>query len=356
VDSISVKDDFFDLGGHSLLAVRLFAELEKQFGKRLPLKTLFQAPTLEQLAQVVQNEVSAVHWSSLAAIKEQGSKAPLFLVHGAEGNVLLYRALARHLSEDRPIYGLQSKGLSGKEDFFETFEDMAAYYIKEIKSVQAEGPYYLGGYCLGGAIAFEMAQQLTAHGEQVPLVAMFETYNARAVSEPPSRPLIFFRLLQNTKYHCANLLLIPWGNRRQFSSEKWKVAIERLRIRLDAWAHAVSGNRRSHDGTSHAHLAAKKVNDRALIQYRPRPYSGRVVLFRPRQFFLGLDDPEFGWGDLVRPGLEVCYLPFYPKGMLVEPFVRVLAHELNRCLSVEASGTTIKGKDAAGNSQPALIG
>lgn len=356
VDSISVKDDFFDLGGHSLLAVRLFAELEKQFEKKLPLATLFQARTLEQLAQALQKETSALHWSSLAAIEARGSKEPLFLVHGAEGNVLLYRSLARHLSEDHPIYGLQSKGLSGKEDFLETFEDMAAHYIKEIKRVRPEGPYYLGGYCLGGAIALEMAQQLKAEGEHVPLVAMFETYNPRAVLEPPSRPLAFFRLLQNTKYHCANLLLIPSGNRRQFSSEKWKVASERLRIRLDAWAHAVSRSRRLKDGTSHAHLAAKRANDRALIQYRPRPYSGRVVLFRPKQFFLGLDDPEFGWGDVVRPGLEVCYLPFYPKGMLVEPFVQVLAHELNRCLSAEASGTTIKGKDTADNRQPALIG
>jgi thioesterase domain-containing protein/acyl carrier protein len=333
VDAISIKDDFFDLGGHSLLAVRLFAELERQFGKRLPLKTLFQAPTLEQLAQVVQNGGSTVHWSSLAAIKEQGSKAPLFLVHGAEGNVLLYRALARHLSKDHPVYGLQSRGLSGKEDFYETFEDMAAHYVKEIRRVRAEGPYYLGGYCLGGAIALEIARQLEGEGEQVALVAMFETYNAKAVSPVPSSWLALCRLLQNVRYHCANLMLIPSLNRREFLSEKWNVASERLRIRLDAWAHPSRQDQRSGEGNSYAHLVAKKINDRALNRYCPQPYSGRVVLFRPRKYFRGLDDLEFGWGDILGPGLEVHQLPFYPKAMLVEPFVRVLASELNRCLN-----------------------
>jgi len=328
-----IRDDFFDLGGHSLLAVRLFAKIEKQFGKRLPLSTLFQARTVEQLARALQEEVSALHWSSLAPIEVRGSKAPLFLVHGAEGNVLLYRALAQHLSEDQPVYGLQSKGLNGKDDHLETVEEMARYYIGEIRALQPSGPYYLGGYFRGGTIALDMAQQLEAHGEHVPLVALFETYNPSAAPKAPSRLLLFFRWLQNVKYHSANLLLIPTERRWKFLSEKWKVTRERLRIRLEAWVYSVKRRQGSMDGLSYAHLAIKRVNDRAAIHYLPTAYSGRVVLFRPKEYFVGLNDPEFGWGDVLRAGLEVHQLPFYAKGMLVEPFVEVLAEELKLCLS-----------------------
>ena len=219
---------------------------------------------------------------------------------------------------------------------------MAAHYIREIKSVQGVGPYYLGGYCLGGAIALEMAQQLKDQGEQVALVAMFETYNSKAVLVRPSRWLPLYRSLQNANYHFENLLLTSPEDRRQFSREKWNVARERLRIRLDALAHALGSNRGSENGSSHAHLRVKKVNDRAMVRYRPRPYSGRVVLFRPKEHFRGLDDPQFGWGGVIGPKLEICNLPFYPKGMMVEPFVRILAGELDRRLSAEDKGKTIK--------------
>jgi hypothetical protein len=158
---------------------------------------------------------------------------------------------------------------------------------------------------------------------------MFETYNAKAVSQGPPGWLILFRMLQNVRYHCANLLLIPSHKRREFLSEKWKVACERMRIRLGAWVHPGSRGRRPEDENGYAHLAAKRINDRALNRYSPQPYSGRVVLFRPRGYFLGLDDPDFGWGDILRPGLEVYLLPFYPKAMLVEPFVQILAREMN---------------------------
>lgn len=277
----------------------------------------------------------------MVAIEARGAKTPLFLVHGAEGNVLLYRSLALQLSENQPVYGLQSKGLSGNEDFFETFEEMAAHYVEEIKKIQPNGPYCLGGYCLGGTIALEMAQQLKARGDDVALVAMFETYNADPISARQSRWPGLLHFFENTMYHFANLLLIPSGRRRQFINEKLRIASERLRVRLDAWAHVFRRNRRPELWTAHAHLMIKKANDRAQAKYRPGPYSGRVVLFRPKKYFLGLTDPQFGWGDIVHPNLEVRSVPFYPKGMLVEPFVRTLARELDHCLSANIESTAL---------------
>jgi amino acid adenylation domain-containing protein len=333
VNCVSIKEDFFDLGGHSLLAVRLFSEIEKQFGKTLPLSTLFQARTIEQLANVIHKEVATSRWPSLAPIQDRGSRPPLFLVHGAEGNVLMYRELALHLGEDQPVYGLQYRGLDGREPFLETFEEMAAIYVREIKTMQPQGPYFLGGYCLGGAIALEMAQQLRAAGEEVGLVAMLETYNLDYIRQSPSRLLTLRRRLQNVYFHLKNLLMIKSDDRTRFLSAKWKVARERQQIKLTSWLRLFSRRPGAGGAIDDIHLEVARVNDKAALRYVPKPYSDPVVLFRPREFFQGLNNPTFGWGDLLQPVLEVVKLPFYAKGMLVEPFVETLATELNLRLS-----------------------
>ena len=166
---IGVTDNFFDIGGHSLLAAQLFARIDRELGANLPLATLFHAPTVRQLADLLRQKDWKPSWASLVPIQPAGSRKPLFCVHGAGGNVLLYRDLARHLGPDQPIYGLQSRGIDGGESYLTRFEDMAAHYINEIKTVQPEGPYNLAGYCLGGTLALEMAQQLEAKGEEVAL-------------------------------------------------------------------------------------------------------------------------------------------------------------------------------------------
>jgi acyl carrier protein len=151
VTPIGAGENFFALGGHSLIAVRLFSEIEKAFGKRLPLATLFQAPTIEQLAQVLRQQGWEPTWSSLVALRPQGSKPPFFCVHAVGGNVLEYHDLARHFAAEQPLYGLQSLGLDGKAAPLTSIEAMAAHYLQEIRHVQPTGPYHLGGRSFGGA-------------------------------------------------------------------------------------------------------------------------------------------------------------------------------------------------------------
>src|SRR5262249_46858595 len=139
IKPIGIRDNFFDLGGYSLLAVRLFEEIEQATGKTLPLATLFQAATIEQLADLLRQEEWSAPWSSLVAIQSNGSKPSLFLIHAVGGNVLHYRDLSRYLGPDQPFYGLQAQGLDGKQVPHTRVEDMAALYIREIRTLQPEG-------------------------------------------------------------------------------------------------------------------------------------------------------------------------------------------------------------------------
>ncbi len=313
-------------------------EIEQIFHKRLPLSTLLQTPTLKQLAGMVQEDAKKTDWSPLVPIRAGGTQPPLFLVHGAEGNVLLYRDLARCLGDDQPVYGLQSQGLDGSGRLLTRLEEMAACYVREIREVQSEGPYYLCGYCLGGIIALEMAHQLRAQGERVALVGMIESYNVQVLPKTRPRLLSLFHMSQNVWYHLGNVLSLRMSDRVMFLKEKWTVAKGRLGIRFASWINRRKREDERGSRSVYPHLAITKANEAAAYEYVPKTYTGRVVIFRPKVHFLGQNDSEFGWGGVVRDGLTVRRLPIYPKAMLVEPFVQILAEEFKSCLEEACSG------------------
>ena len=174
IKPIGVEDNFFDLGGNSLQAVALFAQIEKQFGKNLPLATLFQSATVAEIAQIIRSKEWLSPWESLVPIKPTGSKPPLFYIHGGGGNLLVYRDLALALGLDQPVYGLQPRGLDGKYVPFNRIEDMAAHYLAQIRRLQPNGPYFLAGLSSGGLVGWEIAQLLQAQGQEVALLALFD--------------------------------------------------------------------------------------------------------------------------------------------------------------------------------------
>ena len=173
--SVGVRDNFFELGGHSLLTAQLFAQIENRFAKHLPLATLFQSPTIEQLANALRDSGTSKAWSSLVAIQPESSRPPLFCVHAAGANVLIYRPLSRHLGNDQPVYALQAQGLDGQTRPLTRLEDMVALYIEEMRAFQPEGPYFLLDASFGGLAIYEMAQQLLAQDQEVALLAMLDT-------------------------------------------------------------------------------------------------------------------------------------------------------------------------------------
>jgi len=344
VERIGIHDDFFDSGGHSLMAMRAVSQIGEKFEVNLPLAVLLEAPTIAELAKKLhkedtdkkdekeKDERKTPSWSSLVPIRASGSKKPLFLVHGAEGNILLYREVTQHLGPDQPVYGLQSQGLNGDGRFLTTVGEMASHYLKEILEAQPHGPYFLGGYCLGGTIAYEKAQQLTAMGEKVEVVFMLDTCNFASVSPSKVSWLEPLHFLQNLWFHAANIFSLGAKDRKKFLRQKMDVESSRIGIRLRAACHALSNLGSAEKRKSYPHLIVGKINHGAMHRYDPRPYNGRVAVIRPKGNFLGLTSTSLGWSEVVGEGLEIHELPVYPKGILVEPFCRLLADALKLCL------------------------
>jgi phthiocerol/phenolphthiocerol synthesis type-I polyketide synthase E len=230
VGSIGLDQNYFDLGGDSVLAVHLFAQIEKAFKIKLPLATLFEAPTVRELAQILRSEVPSSGWSPLVTIQPSGSRPSFFCIHGAGGNVLIYRELSQNLGSDQPFFGLQSQGLDGTCPPLTRIEDMAALYVNAIRRQQPRGPYLVGGYCGGGIIAYEVAQRLLSEGEEIALLALFDTMNFSKI-EPPSIWGWTYYAAERLRFHAANFTRLDFKGKTSFFWEKLQV----LKNRLPVW-------------------------------------------------------------------------------------------------------------------------
>jgi amino acid adenylation domain-containing protein len=329
LEAVGATDSFFDLGGHSLLAVKLIAQIEQRLGKRLTLADLFKAPTVAEMATYCEiPRVENADLKSLVPIVPINDRPILFLVHGAGGNILLYRELARRLAPDMAIYGFQSQGLDRKAGPLTSIEEMAVRYVEELRRFQPQGPYYLGGYCMGGTIAYEMARILRNEGEEIGIVAMLDSYNLNWIPSTDKRKQGIAAWKQKLGFHIDNLRQMELGYVPAYLLQKLRRTDESARGRLKAGVEKLKNALAGH-GSGDATLDyIQEINDRAAWAFVPQPADVHLTVFKPEKNYDFMPDRNMGWGDLVAHDLEVIELPVNPHAMLLEPAVRDLAYEL----------------------------
>jgi aspartate racemase len=322
---LGIKANLFELGAHSLQIARVFMKISKAFGRDLPLALLFQAPTIEQLATYLRTPEGNA-FPTLIAVQPAGTQPPVFCVHGGAGTTYYLRKLAQYLGNDQPVYGLESEGLDGKPMRRTRVEDMAAHYISEIRRIQPQGPYYLGGYCFGGFVAYEMARQLQSQGQAVALVALLNApfrSRLRTVSSNSEA--------QRSKKHdrsFSDRLKIAVSWRMRSLKEKLQLAGEAMLFGFCRVSGiAVPQSLRT--------LYVLRMTDHAEFAYSPTPYDGAVALFRGRGIYD--HDPEMGWTGLVNSGMEIHYIGNNKQGarheIVNEPLVEELTAELKASLA-----------------------
>jgi thioesterase domain-containing protein len=296
---IGIRDNFFELGGHSLLAARLMHRTGQALGKTLPLAVLFHAPTIEQLATVLRQDELSRHWSSLVPVQPSGTQPAFFCIHGIGGNVLGFNRLGRHMAPDYPFYGLQSQGLDGKNPCLTSIDEMASHYISEMRGVQPHGPYFLGGFSFGGLVAYEIAQQLRAAGEDVGLLVLFDTYPGDVKTGAVSLLKVLFKPSRKHWLHDVPRAL----------GKKIRRTWRGLHVPKSLWD-------------------VHNANRTAASKYVLQPYPGKVTLVRATEKPLeGSFDPHALWKHLAG-SLVVHEIASDHYDILLEPQVQQLSDRL----------------------------
>jgi amino acid adenylation domain-containing protein len=320
-------DSFFDVGGDSLLAVRVFARVEKAFGTALPLATLIAAPTVADLATVLRSERRAETWDPLVPLRSTGSRPPLFVVHELAGDLLYYRDLVRLLPADQPVFGLRSVGLDPRRPAHVRIEDMAAHYLEQVRRVQPGGPYLFAGFCFGGVVAYEMAVQLHARGEQAAFVGLFESSpygwlgGGETATERARRRL--------AEFHRADPRRRP-GMVPQTLHRIWKRTSRSAR-----WSIATAGYFRSHPIPRWL-LGTRMVNWMAAVRYMTPAYAGPVTLFVMAGSGEVSEPRRRRWEQLVGEQLTVCHVGqagVTHRTVMAPPHVEDLAARLDDVLA-----------------------
>jgi aspartate racemase len=329
---IGVTDDFFELGGHSLLATRVLAAVRAALGVELALRELFEAPTVADLAARLRQEGSTLACSALVPVRSAGSRPPLFCVHAGDGDIFFFRPLAKELGPDQPFYGLHPLTFQGKQGPFASVGAMAAHYVREIRTVQPEGPYRLAGYCTGGLVAYEMARQLWSQGQRVALLALVDTPCQRGSNRG------YFHYSRRLLHHLNVFARHNWKDKWSFVLEKASVVkgvfvrwFQRMAFKLYQWIRTPLP-----PGIRNVPTLTRLV----IGSYNLQPYPGKVTLFIAQDLrkHPAAEKHFAAWEQWAAGGVEVHWIPGKHLEIVRPPHIRHLAGRLQDCLDKAPTG------------------
>ncbi|HEY0604287.1 MAG TPA: amino acid adenylation domain-containing protein, partial [Herpetosiphonaceae bacterium] len=328
VQPVGIRDSFFALGGHSLLVVRLMAQIQTQLGQKIPLATLFQQPTVEHLARTLRQSNPQPLDSPLIQLQPGRDQLPFFCVHAAAGSVLSYLELAQLLGPEQPFYAFQAAGLDDGQPPHTQVETMAVAYLAALRAAQPHGPYRLGGWSFGGLVAYEMAQQLTAQGEEVALLALIDSQPSRG--EPAlaidQTTLLHWFAIDLGRTVGADLADAADALATLPPEQQFTYVLEQARA--SGTLPADIGERELR-----AYLDVYTASLRAMQDYRPLPYAGRVTLFRAGDRPLDDAGEMLGWDALAAEGVSLRVIPGDHYSIVRQPHVATLAEQLRLSLA-----------------------
>jgi thioesterase domain-containing protein len=315
IDRVGIYDNFFELGGNSLLAAVLLARINREFKKALSISVVYEAPTIDQLAKAVKRKLPMHSWKSLLSLQPEGAKPPFFWIHGQASDTLI----GEYLGLDQPVYGLIHQSMDGKPASCITVESIAAHYLREIRTVQSQGPYLLGGYCFGGLIAFEIAQQLKTQNEETSLLFLLDPPDYIAASHSGSAfrarldPVCALdcagRPTRDVVYCLTRIKNLIKRRARVMVSLACRVA---RRIIING---ALKCGRPIPVALRSSYIM--DVYDDAIRYYCPTFYKGRIIIVKAVE---DNRNPET-WSHLAGKGAEIHIVPGNHQNILREPYV-----------------------------------
>jgi thioesterase domain-containing protein/acyl carrier protein len=326
-EKIDIFSNFFEIGGHSLIAVRVMNKIQQQTGKKLPLSSLFEHSTIEQLAKLIDADTE-IYSEFLVPIKPNGTKPPLFMVHGAGLNILNFKNVISNFDDDQPVYGIQGIGPNGYDNWFESIEEMAACYIESIIKINPKGPYALAGFSFGGTVAFEMARQLKEQGKKVSIIALLDSH-------------------VDSSYYCASLWqkkLLRYYDRTYRRLDyliemltSWKGFKMRAKAKKDYILKMYFGQKdilsEQEELTIKEFTVANGMVNKIVDRYHLKPQNFEVDLFRAKDDLeYKLDAEHLGWKKAALKGVNIHNVPGNHLSIVDPPNDKVLARMIQDIL------------------------
>jgi acyl-CoA synthetase (AMP-forming)/AMP-acid ligase II/thioesterase domain-containing protein len=328
IKHVGLHDNFFDIGGDSLAAEDLIAGIEQITGRKLAIGALFEAPTIEELAALIEQDDRGGP-QQVVPIQPKGSGPPFFCVEAGPS----YLSLARHLGADQPFLGLLYPG-AGVSARATSIESMAEFNVKLIRAVQPDGPYFIGGWCSSGLVAYEMAQRLQAQDQEVALLVLFDTVNPGRLDTLSGIQTILVRadeLYRKIWFHLRSMTELQFGDVPTYF-------LKRLR---NVWLTLTRRTRLSRAAVKFVRPVLPDDLYQIGIRYRPKIYHGRVLLFRrslrPISRYL---DEKLGWSGLIAGEFNVVEIQGGHSDMLCEPQVQNTAAKMAECLRDRSTTTS----------------